>query len=97
MNTAMRPRYFPYIVLYGLGLTLFLSLLFNGFLLYNLSGKEVVLAPTHSIATTVSQKSSFWKQQFIECNRHNHAKDSVIQVLRHPPPSVWHAAKHTKN
>ncbi len=83
----MRSPYFPYIVLYSLGLALFLSLIFNGYLLYSLSRQEIKESSAESFATTLSQKSSYWKQQYIECDHNNHSKDSLIRILKHYPLS----------
>lgn len=93
----MRRHYFPSILLYGLGLTLALSLGFNGFLLYQQTRQrslyEFELA---SVASSVD--NVYYRQQLSECIRHNQEKDSLLRELAQHPnaPPLYKTNSHSK-
>ncbi|MBB3836583.1 hypothetical protein FHS57_000565 [Runella defluvii] len=93
----MRRHYFPSILLYGLGLTLALSLGFNGFLLYQQTRQrslyEFELA---SVASSVD--NVYCRQQLSECIRHNQEKDSLLrELVQHPnAPPLYKTNSHSK-
>lgn len=74
----MRRHYFPSILLYGLGLTLALSLAFNGFLLYQQTRPRRLYEFELSNAATNMDAMSC-RQQLSECIRNNQQKDSLLQ------------------
>jgi hypothetical protein len=80
MNTNLRRRYSPSILLYGLGLTLLLSLGFNGFLLYQQSHRQSMYE--YDTARQADRDSLVLQQQLLECNWANQQKDSLIRYLR---------------
>ncbi|MBO9638653.1 hypothetical protein [Siphonobacter aquaeclarae] len=84
----MQRRSFPSILLYGFGLALALSLVFNGFLLGELSRLQGFDDFSSSGHTVVDD--SLWQQQLTDCQRANQEKDSLIhrlvQVPNAPPP-----------
>lgn len=74
----MRRHYFPSILLYGLGLTLAVSLSFNGFLLYEQTRQRSLYEFELANATTNMDAMSC-RQQLSECIRNNQQKDSLLQ------------------
>ncbi len=81
----MQRRNFPAssansILLYGFGLALFLSLVFNGFLLYNQS-RQSRLTDYEVGSVAYALHNEVWQQQLSECQRDNQQKDSLIHQL----------------
>lgn len=86
---AMQRRYFSArrsdsVLLYGFGLALALSLVFNGFLLHEQTRQRSIYEyelsnPVHPIEHVV------WQQQLSECKRANQQKDSLIRQLELAP------------
>ncbi|QJW91123.1 hypothetical protein HNV11_17950 [Spirosoma taeanense] len=75
----MQRRYFPSILLYGFGLALALSLLFNGFLLYKQSRQPSIYEFELSSAGHPSYSNNgLWQQQLSDCTRATHRKDSRV-------------------
>lgn len=66
----MQRRIFPLILLYGFGLALALSLVFNGFLLYEQIHPKSPLP-----------NDSGYQRQLLDCVRSNQHKDSLIHRL----------------
>ncbi|GAB3544180.1 hypothetical protein [Spirosoma fluminis] len=80
----MQRRYFPSILLYSFGLALALSLVFNGFLLYEQSHQRSIYEfDLSSSGHTVDDM--VWQQQLSDCQRANQQKDSVIYRLEQVP------------
>jgi hypothetical protein len=77
---AMTRRYAPTILLYGLGLTTALSLLYNGFLLHEQHRQHVRdYEPTASVHAA---EVALWQRQLIDCTHENQHKDSLIHQLK---------------
>ncbi|WP_254448456.1 hypothetical protein [Spirosoma rhododendri] len=72
------------ILLYGFGLALALSLVFNGFLLYEKSHLERIRAAELSDAYQPID-NMVWQQELSECRRANEQKDSLILRLAQAP------------
>jgi hypothetical protein len=97
----MQRRNFPSILLYGFGLALALSLVFNGFLLYEKSHLERLRASELSDAYQPID-NMVWQQELSECRRANEQKDSLILRMAQipnappgqPPPGQAIAVKH---
>jgi hypothetical protein len=81
---AMQRRNFPSILLYGFGLALALSLLFNGFLLYEQSHPQSFYEDEPD-NTARSVDHVAWQQRLSECQRANQQKDSLIRQLEQVP------------
>lgn len=85
----MQRRNFPArrsdsILLYGLGLALAFSLLFNGFLLYEQSRQQSIYE--YELGNSVNQVDVVvWQQQLSECRRASQQKDSLIHQLAKLP------------
>lgn len=80
----MQRRHFPSILLYGFGLVLVLSLVFNGFLLYEQSHQRNIYeddlgSSGHMVDNVI------WQQQLSDCKRANQQKDSLIRQLEQVP------------
>lgn len=73
------------ILLYGLGLALTLSLVFNGFLLHEQSRNQQVSYDYGLSKSDHSANLIVWQQQLSDCARSNEQKDSLIHRLEHPP------------
>ncbi|MEZ0541330.1 hypothetical protein [Fibrella arboris] len=80
----MQRRHSPSVLLYGFGLALILSLVFNGVLLHEQSlqrsNKEYELGGSAFPVGYVA-----WQQQLVDCQRSNQQKDSLIRQLEHAP------------
>ena len=81
----MQRRNFPasaadLILLYGFGLALLLSLVFNGYLLYN-QCLQPRLSEYQAGYGAYALPSEVWQQQLSECQRDNQQKDSLIHQL----------------
>ena len=78
------------ILLYGFGLALALSLLFNGFLLYEQSHQRSLYEYEFGKADHPADVV-VWQQQLADCTRANQQKDSLIrqlvQIPNAPPPN----------
>ncbi|PRY28635.1 hypothetical protein CLV58_12852 [Spirosoma oryzae] len=72
------------ILLYGFGLALALSLVFNGFLLYQQSHLQRMRASELS-STYQPIDSLVWQQELSECRRSNEQKDSLILRMAQAP------------
>ncbi|WP_229365733.1 hypothetical protein [Fibrisoma montanum] len=72
------------ILLYGFGLALALSLLFNGFLLYKQSHQRSLIDNEVNTAA-YGDDDVAWQQQLSECKRDNLQKDSLIRQLEQAP------------
>jgi hypothetical protein len=80
----MQRRYFPSILLYGFGLALALSLVFNGFLLYEQSHQRSIYE--YEFPNSGQPVDNMvWQQQLSDCRRANQQKDSVIYRLEQAP------------
>ncbi|WP_020604668.1 hypothetical protein [Spirosoma spitsbergense] len=85
----MQRRNFPVrksdsILLYGFGLALVLSLLFNGFLLYEQRDKPGVYE--YESGNSVNPVDILvWQEQLSDCKRANEQKDSLINRLAKLP------------
>jgi len=75
----MRRRIFPSVLLYGFGLALTLSLLFNGYLLLEQSRLPSAGDDDEPANPVV------WQRQLSECQRANQRKDSLIHQLERLP------------
>lgn len=72
------------ILLYGFGLALALSLLFNGFLLYEQRDKRSTYE--YELANSVNPVDILvWQEQLSDCKRANEQKDSLINRLAKLP------------
>ena len=72
------------ILLYGFGLALALSLLFNGFLLYEQRNNQSVYE--YESASSVNPVDILvWQEQLSDCKRANEQKDSLINRLAKLP------------
>ncbi|MFC5412521.1 hypothetical protein ACFPMF_24565 [Larkinella bovis] len=80
----MHRRNFPSILLYGFGLALALSLVFNGFLLYQQNHRRSLYEYELSTSANLLERNDF-QQQLSDCMRDNQQKDSLIHQLEHPP------------
>ena len=80
----MQRRYFPSILLYGFGLALALSLVFNGFLLYKQSHQRNIYESELGYAVRPVDRPD-WQQQLSDCEKANQEKDSVIVQLKQAP------------
>ncbi|CCH54787.1 hypothetical protein BN8_03992 [Fibrisoma limi BUZ 3] len=78
-----RPGAAGSILLYGFGLALALSLLFNGFLLYEQSHQRSII--DYEVGDTAYAVDDMAWQQLSECKRANMQKDSLIRQLEHIP------------
>jgi hypothetical protein len=81
----MQRRYLPAsiadsILLYGLGLALTLSLLFNGYLLYE-QGRQQSRSESEVGTTNYTLTTAVWQQQLSDCQRISQQKDSLIRQL----------------
>lgn len=65
----MRPTYMPFAVLYALALALGLSLLFNGYLLLNLSQAQRQQVKANVQADQAWQRANYWEQQYSHCSK----------------------------
>ncbi|HAK77206.1 MAG TPA: hypothetical protein DCR35_21270 [Runella sp.] len=94
----MRRHYFPSILLYGLGLTLAVSLSFNGFLLYK-QMRQRSLYEFEWVNAATNMDAVIWRQQLSDCIRINQQKDSLIRQLAQspnaPPPSAPASKLHS--
>jgi hypothetical protein len=80
----MQRRNFPSILLYGFGLALALSLVFNGFQLYEQSRQRSHYE--YELGNSVhSEDLVVWQQQLSDCKRANQQKDSLIRQLGQAP------------
>ncbi|WP_020595766.1 hypothetical protein [Spirosoma panaciterrae] len=80
----MQRRYFPSILLYGLGLALALSLVYNGVLLYEQN--HLRNAYEYGLTNSIHPLDRVdWQQQLLECKRANQQKDSLIRQLEQAP------------
>ncbi len=80
----MQRRDFPSILLYGFGLALAFSLVFNGFLLYEQSRQRSIYE--YELGNAVHPVDRMvWQQQLSDCNRANQQKDSLIHRLEQAP------------
>ena len=102
LKKAMQRRYFPArrsdsILLYGFGLALLLSLVFNGFLLHQQSRQR--LSYDYELSNAgLSADNGVWQQQLSECQRASQQKDSLIFQLEqasNAPSGQGAAARHT--
>lgn len=93
----MRRHYFPSILLYGLGLTLALSLGFNGFLLYEQT-RQRSLYEFELASAASSVDNVYCRQQLSECIRNNQEKDSLLRELAQHPnaPPLTKTDSHSK-
>jgi hypothetical protein len=83
---AMQRRNFPSILLFGFGLALALSLLFNGYLLYEQSHQRNLYEyELGTISHPTDLDLVFWQQQLSDCKRANQQKDSLIHRLEQAP------------
>jgi len=73
------------ILLYGFGLALTLSLVFNGFLLHEQSRNQQVSYDYGLSKSDHPANVIVWQQQLSDCARSNEQKDSLIHRLEHPP------------
>lgn len=76
------------ILLYGFGLALFLSLVFNGFLLHE-QNRPRSLTDYELSNSMQPVEQVVWLQQLSDCKRANQEKDSLIRRLAqapHAPP-----------
>ena len=81
---AMQRRNFPSILLYGFGLALALSLMFNGFQLYEQSRQRSIYE--YELVNSVQPEDFVaWQQQLSDCKRANQQKDSLIRQLGQSP------------
>jgi hypothetical protein len=80
----MQRRNFPSILLYGFGLALALSLVFNGFLLYEQGRPRGIYNYELSNADYPLDHAVF-QEQLSECQRANQQKDSLIRQLEQSP------------
>ena len=80
----MQRRTFPSVLLYSFGLTLIVSLLFNGFLLYEKSHQRN-LADFESTNSVYLIEHSACQQQLSACEQACQQKDSLIRRLEHGP------------
>ncbi|GAB3927669.1 hypothetical protein [Larkinella terrae] len=80
----MHRRNFPSILLYGFGLALALSLVFNGFLLYQQNHRRSLSEYELDHSVNLLDHDEF-QQQLSDCMRANQQKDSLIHQLEHPP------------
>ncbi|GAA4408513.1 hypothetical protein GCM10023187_30490 [Nibrella viscosa] len=71
-------------MLYGFGLTLTLSLMFNGFLLYEQS-RQPSLNDYESGNSIYIVDRAAYQQQLSECIKANEEKDSLIRQLEQAP------------
>ena len=76
----MQRQNFPSILLYGFGLALVLSLVFNGFLLYEQSHQRSIYEYESDSSAHPADYES-WDQQLSECKRVNQQQDSLIRHL----------------
>jgi hypothetical protein len=77
----MQRRNFPSILLYGFGLALALSLVFNGFLLHEQSRLRSTYE--YELGNSVHPLDLVvWQQQLSDCKRDNQQKDSLIGQLK---------------
>ncbi|RCR66545.1 hypothetical protein [Larkinella punicea] len=80
----MQRRTFPSILLYGFGLALALSLVFNGFLLYEQSRQRMIYE--YELGNSIPPVDLVvWQQQLLDCKRTNQQKDSLIRQLAQGP------------
>jgi len=80
----MQRRNSPSILLYSFGLALALSLVFNGYLLYEQSRQRGIYE--YELGDSVrSFDLVVWQQQLSECKRANQQKDSLIRQLEQAP------------
>ena len=85
----MKRRYFPArrsnsILLYCLGLTLTLSLVYNGYLLYDLNRQRSI--HEYELGNAIHPVDLLdWQQQLSDCKRANQEKDSLIKRLENAP------------
>ncbi|WP_080056298.1 hypothetical protein [Spirosoma aerolatum] len=93
----MQRRYFPSILLYGLGLALALSLVYNGVLLYEQN--HLRSAYEYELTNSIHPLDRVdWQQQLLECKRANQQKDSLIRQLEqapNAPPNKVATVRHT--
>jgi len=83
----MQRRDFPSILLYGFGLALAFSLMFNGFLLYEQSRQRSI--HEYELGYSVHPVDlEVWQQQLSDCKRASQQKDSLIHRLEHIPSQV---------
>ena len=75
----MQRRIFPLILLYGFGLALALSLVFNGFLLYEQIHPKSPLPDDSGNFPLVDD--SGYQRQLLDCVRSNQHKDSLIHRM----------------
>ncbi|WP_128548120.1 hypothetical protein [Larkinella soli] len=80
----MQRRHFPSVLLYGFGLALALSLVFNGFLLYERSRRPGWYDDEFSHAAGPAE-TGLWQQELTDCRRANLQKDSLIRRLEQLP------------
>lgn len=100
----MQRRYFPYsathsILLYGLGLALTLSLLFNGYLLYE-QGLRRNRNDTELGSAAYTLSTAVWQQQLSDCQLASQRKDSLIhrmEELSHAPPGTGAYTRQTSS
>lgn len=80
----MQRRTFPSVLLYGFGLALALSLVFNGFLLREQSHRRSI-DDYELVRSAQPVDYIVWQQQLLECKRVNQQKDSLILELERAP------------
>lgn len=80
----MQRRIFPSILLYSFGLALALSLVFNGFLLYEQSHQRSIYEDEVGGSVQPAEDLA-WQQQLSDCKRANQQKDSLIHQLEQVP------------
>lgn len=79
----MQRRIFPSILLYSFGLALALSLVFNGFLLYQQIRPQ---SPCPEVPGSASVfEDAGYQRQLSDCQRANQQKDSLIHQLEQAP------------
>ncbi len=85
------------ILLYGFGLALALSLVFNGFLLVEQNHRVNIY--DYEIGSSINPvEHGVWQQQLSECQQSNQLKDSLIHHLEKissTPPGERVNGKHT--
>ena len=80
----MQRRNFPSILLYSFGLALALSLVFNGFLLYE-QGRPRGINDYELDNAVYPLDHAVFQQQLTDCQRANQQKDSLIRQLEQAP------------
>ncbi|GAB3276184.1 hypothetical protein GCM10027347_49830 [Larkinella harenae] len=80
----MQRRSFPSILLYGFGLALAISLVFNGFLLREQTRRQNL--EEYGLGNTIDPvEHVLCQQQLLDCMRANQQKDSLIRRLTQSP------------